>query len=274
MYHDALKRAGHNLRVVSAAAPIAAELPAGAPPVTPTVTPTDTPPGVPHVAPPFTRLPRSASRGPAPWPEMVALYYNIDALRTSESPVVLQFVAARPGEGTSTVARGFAAFAASEEGSAVLLIDGSCHGAQSHGAPPVLGRAARPSLAELARAGEPIDGAIEPGRALANLHEARLADHPNSLLHTNGGVWTGVLAQARQHYRFTVLDSPALSTNPDTVVLARGCDGIVLVVEAETTRGPVAQAAIETIERFGGKVLGIVFNKRRLYIPRWIYRRL
>ena len=47
-----------------------------------------------------------------------------------------------------------------------------------------------------------------------------------------------------------------------------------VVMEAETTRGPVARATIETIERFGGKVLGLVFNKRRFYIPRWIYRRL
>jgi len=57
-------------------------------------------------------------------------------------------------------------------------------------------------------------------------------------------------------------------------VLARSCDGVVIVVEAETTRGPVVQATIETVERFGGRVLGLAFNKRRFYIPRWIYRRL
>jgi Mrp family chromosome partitioning ATPase len=256
MIHDALKRAGHNVHAMPAGAP-APEDDAPAPAASP---------GAPHV----TSLPRAAAKRRAPWPEMVALYYNIDALRTSDNPVVLQFVATRAGEGTSTVARAFAAFAAGEETSSVLLIDGSSHGAQPR---PAFGRAPTPSLAEVARLGERIDAAIEPGRT-PDLHEARLADHANSLLHTNGTAWAAVLEQARQRYRFTVLDSPAVSTNPDSVVLARACDGVVLVIEAETTRGPVAQATIETIERFGGKVLGTVLNKRRLYIPRWIYRRL
>ncbi|MBI3515460.1 MAG: CpsD/CapB family tyrosine-protein kinase [Proteobacteria bacterium] len=255
MIHDALKRAGHNLHAIPSPLPTPADVPPA--------------PAMP-VAPPVTTLPRSAARRRAPWPEMVALYYNIDALRTSDSPVVLQFVASRPGEGTSTVARAFASFAAGEDTSSVLLIDASCHGAQPR---PAFGRAPPPSLVEIARAGDRIEAAIEPGRT-PDLHEARLADHANSLLHTNGTAWTSVLEQARQRYRFTIVDSPAVSTNPDTVVLSRGCDGVVLVIEAESTRGPVVQATIETIERFGGKVLGTVLNKRRLYIPRWIYRRL
>src|SRR5258706_417853 len=88
------------------------------------------------------------------------------------------------------------------------------------------------------------------------------------------GASAGLLDQVRERYRFVLLDTPAISTHHDSVVLSRSCDGVVVVMEAEATRGPVARATIETIERFGGKVLGLVFNKRRFYIPRWIYRRL
>jgi Mrp family chromosome partitioning ATPase len=186
--------------------------------------------------------------------------------------VVLQFLASRPGEGTSAIARAFATFAAGEETGAVLIVDCSHHGAPARR--PAAGRVPAPTLAEIARAGEPIDAAIEPGRALAHLHEARLADHPNSLLHTNASAWATLLDQARQRYRFTILDCPAVSTNPDSVVLSRSCDGVVIVVEAETTRGPVVRSTVETVERFGGRVLGLAFNKRRFYIPPWIYRRL
>jgi len=269
MIYDALKRAGHTVKLA---------------PATPSPAPSGPPhpamphPAAPHPAPPgpspiVTPLPRGPARRRAIWPEMAALYYNISALRTSDAPVVLQFVASRPGEGTSAIARAFASFAAGEETGAVLLVDCSCHGTPAR----TLSAAARvpsPSLAEVARAGEPLERAIEPGRMSAHLHEARLADHANSLLHTNATAWAGLLDQARQRYRFTILDCPAVSTNPDAVVLSRSCDGVVVVVEAESTRGPVIRATIETIERFGGRVLGLAFNKRRFYIPRWIYRRL
>jgi Mrp family chromosome partitioning ATPase len=224
--------------------------------------------------PSVTPLPRATPKRRAIWPEMAGLYHNIGALRTAEGPVVLQFLASRPGEGTSAIAREFAAFAAGEETSAVLLIDGNARAALPRPSLPTVGRAPCPSLAEVVRAGQPIAAAIEPSRVAGHLHEARLADQPNSLLHTNLGAWAALLDQARQLYRFTVLDCPAVSTNPDSVVLARGCDGVVIVVEAETTRGPVVQSTIDMVERFGGRVLGLAFNKRRFYIPPWIYRRL
>jgi protein-tyrosine kinase len=36
----------------------------------------------------------------------------------------------------------------------------------------------------------------------------------------------------------------------------------------------VAQRAKESIERSGGRVVGIVFNKRQYHIPDFIYKRL
>jgi Mrp family chromosome partitioning ATPase len=256
MIYDALKRAGHSLEL--APAPPSPAVPSPAPEPAPAITP----------------LPRAAAKRRASWPEMAGLFYNIAAQRSSDGPVVLQFLASRPGEGASAIAREFAAFAASDDTSPVLLVDCSCRGAVPHPARPPLGHAPGPSLADAARAGEAIGTAIEPGRNPAHLHRARLADQPNSLLHTNAVAWAALLDQARQLYRFTVLDCPAVSTHPDSVVLARSCDGVVIVVEAETTRGPVVRATIETVERFGGRVLGLAFNKRRFYIPRWIYRRL
>src|SRR5579871_2346076 len=156
MMHDALKRAGHNLHAFPA-----------------TPSPVEAPPAPPIGAPQVTPMPRVAPRRDAPWPEMVALYYNIDALRA------------------------FAMFAAGEESSAVLLIDGGCRGAQPLPASPALGRTPCPSLADIAQTPERFETAIEPGRVLPNLHTARLADHANSLLHTNGAAGTNVVAQAR-----------------------------------------------------------------------------
>jgi protein-tyrosine kinase len=49
---------------------------------------------------------------------------------------------------------------------------------------------------------------------------------------------------------------------------------VVLVVEAEKTKWPVIQDVKEKLISHGGNILGIVFNKRRYYIPRWLYNRI
>src|SRR5579871_1749545 len=248
MIYDALKRAGHTVRLASSAVPAfdpvdveVPEPPGSAASPTPADGASPIPSVTPPVAPSVTPLPRGAPRRRGTWPEMVGLYYNIAALRTSDAPVVLQFLASRPGEGTSAITREFSMFAAGEETGAVLLVDCSCRSMPSRLPLSTVGRAPPASLADIARSGGALEAAIEPSRVAGHLHEARLADHPNSLLHTNAAMWAGLLDRVRQRYRFTVLDCPAVSTNPDNVVLSRGCDGVVIVVEAESTRGPVAQ---------------------------------
>src|SRR5262249_25544890 len=140
MIYDALKRAGHTMQV-GEVAPLVQPIAPG-PQHAPTITP-----------PPVTPLPRPAVRRRAPWPEMVARYYNIDARRDGDGALVLQFLASRPGEGTSTVVREFAAFAAGEDTSSVLLIDGNYTGTRPVHTLPGLGRVEPPSLADAVRNG-------------------------------------------------------------------------------------------------------------------------
>jgi protein-tyrosine kinase len=65
-----------------------------------------------------------------------------------------------------------------------------------------------------------------------------------------------------------------MSASPDGIAIARRVDGVVLVLEAEKTRGPVAENLKERIQKNGGNLLGIIFNKRRHYIPEFLYKRL
>ncbi|MBV8651894.1 MAG: hypothetical protein JO255_10545 [Alphaproteobacteria bacterium] len=71
-----------------------------------------------------------------------------------------------------------------------------------------------------------------------------------------------------------VLDCPATTEHPDSAALARHCDGTVLVVRAEGVRQAVIRASKLGIERMGGQILGVVLNRRRKYIPEWLYRSL
>jgi hypothetical protein len=58
------------------------------------------------------------------------------------------------------------------------------------------------------------------------------------------------------------------------IALSRKVSGVLLVVEAEKTRAPLIEQARRVIETGGGRVLGVILNKRKHHIPGWIYRLL
>jgi Mrp family chromosome partitioning ATPase len=78
----------------------------------------------------------------------------------------------------------------------------------------------------------------------------------------------------KQKYDLILIDSAPVAIAHDGVDLSRIVDGVVLVLEAEKTRGPAVKSVKDRIVNNGGKILGIVFNKRRYYIPGWMYKRL
>jgi len=185
--------------------------------------------------------------------------------------VALQFVASGPGEGTSLVASQFAAFAAQVEGGSALLVDCAI---STH---PRIGRNDRrqlPSLLDAFTSDGQIDSAVAEVEGIPGLYSARLSDRTHSRMYTDTSILNAILHNARERFQVVALDTPSLKESAGTLTFCRPCDGVVLVVEAESTRARTAEATIEAITRGGGKVLGLVFNKRRMHMPQWLYRRL
>ena len=75
-------------------------------------------------------------------------------------------------------------------------------------------------------------------------------------------------------YRFVVIDADAVYAASDTLVMSAQVDGVVLVVRGEDTRWEVAQAARQRLAQAGAKVVGSVFNRRKYYMPKWLYNNL
>ncbi len=75
-------------------------------------------------------------------------------------------------------------------------------------------------------------------------------------------------------YDYVILDGPSVPGSSDVRVICNKVDGVVLVLEAGKTRKQVAVRAKQELEEAGGKLLGVVLNKRKFYIPEWIYKRL
>jgi protein-tyrosine kinase len=78
----------------------------------------------------------------------------------------------------------------------------------------------------------------------------------------------------RDKFEYVLLDGSPVGTNPETTVLCDLVDAVIMVVRHGSTRREVVRRSKETIERAGGKILGVVLNKRKFPIPEFLYRRL
>ncbi len=220
--------------------------------------------------------------------EFVQLHYAIEALR-GDDPVVLQFLSATPGEGTSTVVAGYAAVVAAER-AGILVVD--CGGASTAPAGAASGVPARSShagggpagdddagptaakcLIGLTLSGLPPDLAVHQDPSCPGLARARLGftDHP--LIEIGTAELRGLLAALGELYPTVVLDCPAAANSPDSVALSRHCDGTVLVVRAAVAKAVDVIQTRVAIERAGGHVTGVVLNRRKRPLPAWLTRR-
>lgn len=75
-------------------------------------------------------------------------------------------------------------------------------------------------------------------------------------------------------YRFVLIDGEAIYSSSYSLGLAARVDGVILVVRGEQTRWEVAQAAVQRLRQANANLLGSIFNARRYYTPKWLYRYL
>lgn len=197
--------------------------------------------------------------------EMIALYQSIESRLPDLDKKVLLFLSAKEGEGTSTIVREFARIAARKMGKTVFVLDSGHDSHQqciflhiipeSEQGGTVTGRTASRNEMDLEMC--PMDMSVD--QHPVNFYSSNIVDFWDSL---------------RQKYDLILVDSSSASRSPDGIEISRGVDGVILVVEAEKTRWQIVENLKEKIESSGGNILGMVFNKRRFYIPESIYQRL
>jgi capsular exopolysaccharide synthesis family protein len=201
----------------------------------------------------------------------IRVYQNLAAVISDSTKKVIQFIGSREGEGTSTVVREFARVSAMKFGKSVLLLDADQHHPRQH---LFFHIAAECGWQEVVRDNGPIEKAFHQygeTRLFISPSSQNFASHPqiyNSLL--LDVFWK----KLKQRFDLILVDSPPVTTSTDGLAISSKVDGVILVVEAEKTRWPVAENVRDRIKRSGGNILGIVLNKRRFYIPDFIYKRL
>jgi capsular exopolysaccharide synthesis family protein len=169
--------------------------------------------------------------------------------------------APRHGEGATTVAVGLASALAKEREARVLVLEGNLRTPCLQGLLPVN---TERGVAEYA-----------DGRADAESLPVRV-DTLNLSVITAGTVPSrpldlefldALLTRLRAQFDFVVIDGPPVNRYADASVIATKVDGVILVVEADNTPVVEAEAAKRQLDKVGARILGVVLNRRRSYIP-------
>jgi protein-tyrosine kinase len=197
-----------------------------------------------------------------PREELIALYHTLRTQLPQDAPPVFEITASTRGEGTSTLTRDLANAVAATLGLRVLLVAvESREGAEAGLEAVASGSAIATDVIAPARDGPFYRATLSVLGAGARF------------LFESGGL-EKVLAELIELVDVVFIDAPPILAEVASMVLTRCVGGVVLVVEAEKTRAPIVEQARRAIEANGGRLLGVVMNKRRYHIPRAIYQRL
>ena len=193
--------------------------------------------------------------------------YKDDSIKT------ILFTGAAHGDGASTTAVNFSVVLARESGLKVLLGDLDPGTEDQH----IAFESASDRIEDAVNDLPGPDGSrinekwIGPG----NLHSLVYAgNHPNVINLIESGVFEQFLKMACKRFDYIILAAPPVLGSLEARAICAKVDGVVLVLASGNTRRQIARKCKETLEEAGGRILGVVLNRRRHYIPQWIYRRL
>lgn len=85
------------------------------------------------------------------------------------------------------------------------------------------------------------------------------APNPSELLEDEA--FAELLAEMKRHYDYILIDTPPINGIIDAAVIAKQCDGAILVIESKLVSYRIAQKAKDQLEKSGCRILGAVLNK-------------
>ncbi|GBD25699.1 Putative tyrosine-protein kinase YveL [bacterium HR30] len=173
-------------------------------------------------------------------------------------------VSAQHGEGTTTVALGLAMALARERETRVLLMEANLRSPSLKTLLPVptsfglsdyaLGRAAPEAI--VTRVDEWNLSVIPAGTQPATTVAVEAIE--------------ALLARLQTQFDFVVIDGPPVNVYADAAVIGSKVDGVILVFEADRTPVTDAESAKRQLDRVGARILGVVLNRQRSYIPAFL----
>jgi protein-tyrosine kinase len=224
--------------------------------------------------PPVTRqltTPVNASPPVSLTEEMAWLHHRVDFLLPNSTHKLIQFMGPSKGEGVSTIVREFAKIAVERFGKSVLVLDSAY---QDPTRKINFNITCEYGWLDLLENGELSD------KALFRFGDSNLFFAPISFqaslvtpikdLAATSNLWM----KLKERFDLILIDSSSDKNSTESIALSHNADGVVLVIEAEKSRRSVVKNVVKRISNSGGKVLGVVLNKRKYRIPDYLFKHL
>jgi hypothetical protein len=112
--------------------------------------------------------------------------------------------------------------------------------------------------------------AIQDGAHVWVVPEARLRDQGEETVSS----WLSCLAKLRDEFEYAVIQGPAAGVSSEAALLGQLTDGIILVLDANSTHRAAARKIKNSLESTQSHILGTVLCHRTFPVPDRIYRRL
>jgi Mrp family chromosome partitioning ATPase len=202
--------------------------------------------------------------------EIVKLVQRLFLFSNSHAPKAVVFSSVQGHASTAICCRVGSVLAAQGTGS-VCLVDGNLRAPSLH---RLFGAEKVPGLADAAFTPGPIKhfaAGISGGKFWVVPAGSRRCEAQPLLGSERMRLW---MRQLREQFGYVLIDAPPLSSHSDAALLGQMADGIILIVEANSTRRENARIAKETLESANVKLLGAILNNRTYPIPEALYRKL
>jgi Mrp family chromosome partitioning ATPase len=80
-----------------------------------------------------------------------------------------------------------------------------------------------------------------------------------------------ILKNMKEAYDYVLFDLSPVNEFPMINNVMKQFDGVILVIACESTRWDVVQNMKEKLESSNANIVGFILNKRKYYIPKWLY---
>lgn len=199
-----------------------------------------------------------------------ALRTNI--LRTTQDKLMkaILITSSNHYEGKTTTAINLALAMSDVPGYKTLLIDSDLRFPTVHDR---LGLMQSPGLTEILEGSVGLDSEIidTEKENLKVITSGNLPHYPVELLESKR--LKNLIEELKSDFDLILVDSPPLIPYSDASVLSSQVDGVLLVVQSGRTRREDIQQVHATLQDNQAKVLGIVLNRQKRFVPDRIYKR-
>jgi Mrp family chromosome partitioning ATPase len=197
--------------------------------------------------------------------ELMLVEANINTLTKTGNAIYVSSCTDQTGKTISAISAAYGLAFYSHKN--VLLMDGNPNNCQLH---QLFGITRDPGFRDLCAGSVALEDVVLPTR------------HKNLSLITIGNLdlqpgqentIRQVLAELSANFDYVICDGGSILSSSVALRNIPAFDAVLIVIECEKTRLEVLQLAEEKIQKCGGPAaVGVVFNRRKYYIPSFVYK--